>query len=115
MNLSGSAHVILSAFAGDTAIVDSVDGTVVIASQTAGAPPVVKPLRRSAFDIVDRTDLGTPSAPGTYVLVDRELAVGNHPFVEITADDVRIEAGSGSPFQFNGASLAVPHNLDDML
>ena len=100
----------MSAFAGDGAVVDGVDRTIVVTGQAAGALAVMLPLGRGSLDIVDRTDLRTLATLDTDIGVDHELLVRNHPFVEIAANDIGVESGGGTLFQRNDA---LPTILDD--
>ena len=89
-------------------------GTMMIAGQTTGTPSVVNPRGRCSFDIIHGTDLGALAALDTHILVDSKLLIRDHPFVEVTADDVGVESGSGSLFQFLDASATFLNHLDDM-
>ena len=59
-----------------------------VAGQTTGASVVVLPHGRCSDDIVDRTHLLALAALDTDISIDSEFLVGDHPFVEIAADDV---------------------------
>ena len=83
-----SIEIILVALSRDAAVVDGMYGTVVITSQTAGAPSVVKPCGWGTFDIVYRTHLAALAAVGTSVFIYGELLVSNHLLVEVGANDV---------------------------
>jgi hypothetical protein len=81
-------EVILVALSRDVAVVDGMHGTVVITSQTAGTPSIVKPRGRCALNIIYRTHLAALAAAGAYVFIDGELLVSNHLLVEVSANDV---------------------------
>ncbi len=85
-----------------------------VASQTTSTPSVVKPRGRCSFDIINRTDLLTLAALDTNVIVNGKLLIRNHLLVEIPADDVRIESGGGTFFQFLDTTTPFLDHLDDM-
>ena len=89
-------------------------GTMMIAGQTTGTPSVVNPRGRCSFDIIHRTDLGALAALDTHIFIDGEFCICNHPLVEVPADDVGIESGSGSFFQFLDTTTTFLNHLDDM-
>ena len=91
--------MVLPAFAGDAAVVDGVDGTVVVTGETTGALAVMEPLGRGALDIVDRADLRTLATLDADIGIDHEFLVRNHLFVEVTAYDIGIKPGGGTLFQ----------------
>ena len=86
------------------------DGAVVIAGQATGTAVVVSPGGWRSDDIVDRAHLLAFPAFDTDLRVDGEFPVGDHPLVEIVAEDVGIESGSGTLVQLLDTPLAV---LDD--
>ena len=90
------SEVVLSALASDVAIVDGVEWTMMITGEAHRATAVVIPYRWRSFDVLYRTNLGTQAATRTAIRVYREFAVGYHLPVEIAANDVRIESGSGA-------------------
>ena len=83
-------EVILSAAAGNLAVVDGMDRTVMIAAETTGTAAVVFPCRLAVFhdDVADGTSFFAAPAVGAGVGIDRELPVGNHVAVEVGTDDV---------------------------
>ena len=85
-----------------------------IAGQATSTPSVVNPRGRCSFDIIHRTDLGTFSALDTHILIDGKLLIRDHPLIEVTTDDVGIESGSGTLFQFLDAPTPFLDHLDDM-
>ena len=91
----------------DLAIVDGMNGTVVITGQTTGAFAVMEPYGRCTFDIIHRTNLRTLAALDADFRIHRELLVCDHPLVEVAPDHVGIEAGSGPFFQFLDTPLTV--------
>jgi hypothetical protein len=113
--LFASAEVILVAFPGDAAIVDGMLRTIMIASKTAGAPSVVKPLGRCTCYIVDRAYPLAFATMRTTVCIDGELLVGNHVFVKILADDIGEEAGRGTLVEFCYAAPAVSYDAGYVL
>ena len=74
----------------------------------------MNPLGRCTFYIVHRADFRALAAVGAHILVYRELLVRHHPFVEVFADDVRIESGSGSFVEFLNTPFTVFDNRDDV-
>ena len=90
--------MVLPAFAGDTTVIDGMDGTIVVTGEAAGTLAVMEPLGRGSLDIIDRADLRTLATLDADIGIDHELLVRNHPFVEITANDIGIEARGGSLF-----------------
>ena len=89
-------------------------GTMVITGQTTSTPSVVNPRRRCSFDIIHGTDLGAFAALDTHIFIDSEFPVCNHPLIEVSADDVGLESGCGSLFQFLDASTPFLDHLNDM-
>ena len=110
-----SIEVILVALSRNAAVVDSVHGTVVITGQTTGTFPIVKPRGRCTFNIVNRAHLTTFATAGACVTVHSELLVSNHLLVEVGADDVGVESGSGAFLQFFDAPFAVFDDADDVV
>ena len=110
----GMIIVILPSGTGDLTVVDGVDRTVMIAGQTTGTPSVVNPHGGHSFDVIHRADLGAFATTDTYVLIHRELTVSDHVFVEIAANHIRVESGSGTLFQFLDTTLAISDDGDDM-
>ena len=83
------SEVILSAFAGDLAVVDGVDGTMVIAAETTCAAVIIFPFGRFAkYDVTDRAYLRTFATVDADVGIDGKFLVGDHEAVEICSDDV---------------------------
>ena len=78
-------EIVLSTAAGDGAVVDGMNRTVVVTGETTGAFAVVEPFGRSASDIVNRTDFRTLATFDTHIIIDHELPVSYHPLVEIAA------------------------------
>ena len=90
------------------------DRTVVVACQTTGTPSVVNPHRGCAFDVVYRAYLGALATTDTYVLIHRELTVSDHVLVEVAANHVGVESGSGSLLQFLDTAKTFRNDLNDM-
>jgi len=135
------SEIILSALAGDAAIIDGVDGAMVVATEAAGAAVVVKPIgdgtgriggfgrtggigkTRTAgaallcteLDVADGTDLGALATMQAAVGVDGELAVGNHEAVEVGADDVAERPGRQSEGELAVTATAIDDDLDELL
>lgn len=67
--------------------------TMMIAGQTAGAVAIVSPLWQRTFssDDVRRGTYFRTSSASYAAIVHAEGYVRNHPFVEIAANDIRIE------------------------
>ena len=83
------AEIVLAALTGYPSVVDSVDRTMMIATETTGATAVMLPLRYFLeHDITDRTLLGATSTVDADVTIDGELLIRNHEAVEIGTDDV---------------------------
>ena len=78
-------EIVLSTAAGDGAVVDGMNRTVVVTGETTGAFAVVEPFGRSASDIVNRTDFRTLATFDTHIIINHELPVSYHPLVEIAA------------------------------
>ena len=110
-----SIEVILVALSRDAAVVDSVHGTVVITGQTTGTFPIVKPRGWCTFNIIDRTNFAALATASAYIIVHSELLVSNHLLVEVGADDVGVESGSGAFLQFFDAPFAVFDDADDVV
>ena len=91
--------MVLPALSGDTAVVDGMDGTIVVTGEAAGTLAVMEPYGGRTLDIIDRTDLRTLATLDADIGIDHELLVSNHPLVEIAADDIGIESWGGSLLQ----------------
>ena len=109
------AEVVLPAASGDLPEVDGVDGTIMVAGQAGGTPSAVQPCRRCSLYVIHGAYLHAFAAPDAGIAVYGELLVGNHLLVEVVADDVRIESGSGSFLQFLDAAPAVLDDADDVV
>ena len=105
--------MVLSAFAGDGAVVDGVDRAVMVTGETTGTTAVMEPLGRSALNIIDRTDLRTLATLNAEIGIDHELLIRNHPFVEITSDDIGIESWRGTFLQRYDTLPAIFNGSDD--
>ena len=75
--------MVLSTATGDVAVVDGVDGTVVVTGEATGALAVMEPLGWGASDIVDRTDLRTFATLDADISIDHELLVRYHPLEKV--------------------------------
>ena len=83
------SEVILSAFAGDLAVVDGVDGTMVIAAETTCAAVIIFPFGCFVkLYVADGTHLQTFATVDADVGIDGKFLVGDHEAVEICSDDV---------------------------
>ena len=83
------SEVILSALASDWAVVDGVDGAMMIAAETTCATAIVFPFRRFAkLYVADGTHLCTFAAMDADIGIDGEFPVGNHEAVKISSYDV---------------------------
>lgn len=85
------SEIILSAFTGDVAIVDGMNGTVMIAGEAAGAVAVAAPYGEfvgAEGDVACWTDFGAQTAVKADIGVNTERLIGNHEAVEEAADDV---------------------------
>ena len=98
----------------NTPVVDGMHGTKVIAGQTTGTPSVVNPRGRCSFDIIHGADLRTLAALDTHIFIHGEFPVRYHPLVEITADDIGVESGSGTFLQLFDTAPPFLDHLDDM-
>ena len=105
--------MVLPASAGDGTVVDGVDRTVMVAGQTTGTLAVMEPLGRGTLDVVYRTDFCALATMDTDIRIDHKLLVGNHPLVEITANDIGIESWGGTLFQGNDTFPTVLDSGDD--
>ena len=105
---------ILPSVSRDLTIVDGVDRTVMIACQTTGTPSVVNPHRGHSFDVIHRADLGALATADAYILIHHKLTVSDHVFVEIAANHVGVESGSGTLLQFLDTPFVVSDDGDDM-
>ena len=91
------------------------NGTVVIASQTAGTLPIMQPFGRCTLYIVHRTHLAALPTLDAGVRIDGKLPVRDHLLVEIPANDVGIESGSGTFLKTLDAALTISDHLRDAL
>ena len=83
------SEVILSTFAGDLAVVDGVDGTMVIAAETTCAAVIIFPFGCFVkLYVADGTHLRTFATVDADVGIDGKFLVGDHEAVEICSDDV---------------------------
>ena len=83
------SEVILSALASDWAVVDGVDGAMMIAAEATCATAIVFPFRRFAkLYVADGTHLCTFAAMDADIGIDGEFPVGNHEAVKISSYDV---------------------------
>ena len=83
------SEVILSAFAGDLAVVDGVDGTMVIAAETTCAAVIIFPFGCFVkLYVADRAYLRTFATVDADIGIDGKFLVGDHEAVEICSDDV---------------------------
>ena len=104
--------VILSSFPCNLPVVDGMDRTVMIATETTGATAVMLPLRYFLeHDITDRTLLGATSTVDADVTIDGKLLVRNHETVEVGTDDVTERPGSQAQCQLTKARLPTDNNL----
>ena len=88
------AEIVLSALACDGAIIDGVDGAMVVTAETAGAGAIVFPSGCVVeLDVGNGALRGAPPAMDAHVAVDGELLVGNHAAVEVSANDVAERPG----------------------
>ena len=85
-----------------------------IAGQTTSTSSVVNPRGRCSFNIIHGTNLRALAALDTHILINGKLLVRDHPLVEIAADDIGIESGRGTLFQFLDAPTPFLDHLDDM-
>jgi hypothetical protein len=104
----------LSPPSGNLAIVDGVDGAIMIAGKTTGTPSIVNPYGGCTFEIIHRTDLGAFATTDTYVLIHHELVICNHVFVEVAANDIGIESWCGTLLQFFDSPFPVSDDGGDM-
>lgn len=98
---------ILAPTACNVAIIDGMNRAVMIARQAHRTLVVVLPDGRCSVDIFDRTYCRATATASADVRVDSKLLVSNHLAIEVAADDVGIESGSGAALQFYDAALAV--------
>ena len=71
------------------------NGTIMITGQTTGTLSVMLPYGRCTLYIIYRAHLGTLATLDTDILIHREFLVRNHPLVEVSANNVGVESGSG--------------------
>ena len=106
------SKVVLSAATGDLSVVDGVNGTVVVAAETAGTAAVVLPGGCTVErDVAHGTFFGASSAVGANVAVDSKLPVGYHETVEVGADHVGECPGHQSQLELTVASLPSFHHF----
>ena len=81
--------IILSAPTRYAAIVDGMDGTMMIAAETTRTAAIIFPCRYTVKDnIAHRTFFGATSTMNTHVAVDGKLLVADHETVEVGTYDV---------------------------
>ena len=83
------SEVILSALASDLAVVDGVDGTMVITAETTCAAVIIFPFGCFVkLYVADRAYLRTFATVDADIGIDGKFLVGDHEAVEICSDDV---------------------------
>ena len=98
-NIIRLGEIILSFVFGEPSKLDSVMRTMVIAVEAGETSLVVQPcghFAMSPLDVVDRTDIGTDSAPDTFVLVYPKAFVCNQLLHEEPAYDMTLESGTSA-------------------
>ena len=108
------SEIVLSALTGDASVVNGVDGTVVVAAETAGAATVALPFRGAVVDdVANGAVLGTTAAVDADIVVDGKLLISNHESVEISTYDVAERPGRQAQCQLAVARLSVNYYLDE--
>jgi len=74
----------------------------------------VQPLGRCSLYIIYRANLLALAALDTYIGIDGKLLVVYHLGVEVVADHIGIESGSGAFHQFRHAGLLLADGADDV-
>ena len=104
---------ILSTLACDTSVIDGMNGTMMVAAETACAAAVMLPLRSLIEnDVAYWAFFRTTPAVDTYIAVNGELLVRDHKTVEVGADDMAERPGCQSQLQLAVVSLLVDDYLD---
>ncbi len=75
----------------------------------------MKPRGWCTFNIIDRTNFAALATASAYIIVHSELLVSNHLLVEVSTDDVGVEAGSSTFFQFFDAAFTVFDDADGVV
>ena len=100
-------EIVLSATAGDLAVVDGVDRTMMIAAETTGTAAIIFPCGQSLLqnDVADGTCFLATPAVGADIGIEHEFPVGNHEAVEVGTDDVTEGPRGESELQLTIARL----------